>query len=407
LLFQTLDDKQECVGVYFGGELLFGSENLPSNLTATWKYAPYLSAESGIEYASLYAQGKTISDMCPDHLNQDWEKILKTMLAHQRALRIGQVSLGENCLWEVIPEAVLKEFCEVRNLITEHVLKNLPRPLNYDLLLSINKMIEKIRHQKLNIDTSVLKNEISDPVTQTFVKKVKKMRPEVVYNLFGTKTGRLATHTNTFPILNIKKEFRKILKPNNDFFVELDFNGAELRVLLALLGHAQPPGDVHEWNLKNVFQPGTTRDEAKTAFFAWLYGSRDPKLSKYSKSLEAFYDKSSLLDKYWDQQSITTEYGRNIPCDAHHALNFLIQSTSSDITLSQMVKINDLLEKWETKTKIAFTVHDSVVLDFSIEDRYLLGDIRSLMSATRWGNFEVGMEIGKDYGNMKKMRGDV
>jgi DNA polymerase I-like protein with 3'-5' exonuclease and polymerase domains len=88
-------------------------------------------------------------------------------------------------------------------------------------------------------------------------------------------------------------------------------------------------------------------------------------------------------------------------------LNFLIQSTSSDITLSQMVKINDLLEKWETKTKIAFTVHDSVVLDFSIEDRYLLGDIRSLMSATRWGNFEVGMEIGKDYGNMKKMRGDV
>ncbi len=407
MLFQTLDDKQECVGVYSQGEMAFGGENLPSNLTATWKYAPYLRDISGIEYANLYAQGKAIEEMCPESLKDDWDDITKVMKAHSRALGIGQVSLRDNCLWEMIPEAVLKEFCEVRNQITEHILETHPRPLNYDFLLSVTRVIEKIRHQKLNLYLPALKEDISDPIVLAFAKKIKNTPPEIVYNLFGTRTGRLATRPGTFPILNIKKEYRKIIRPNNDFFVEIDFNGAELRVLLALLGHEQPTGDVHQWNLENVFGEGVTRDQAKTAFFAWLYGSKDPKLAKFSKSLEKFYDKEALLDEYWDRKNVTTEYFRKIACDAHHALNFLVQSTSADLTLEQMVKIDDLLEKWGTRTKIAFTVHDSVVLDFSLEDRYLLGEIKTIMQTTPWGKFEVGMEIGRDYGNMKKMKDNL
>ena len=40
MLFQTLDDKRECVGVYCDGVLEFGS--IPKNLTKTWSYSNFL-----------------------------------------------------------------------------------------------------------------------------------------------------------------------------------------------------------------------------------------------------------------------------------------------------------------------------------------------------------------------------
>ena len=36
MIFQTLDDKSECVGVYVDGKLNFDS--IPTGLTKTWKY---------------------------------------------------------------------------------------------------------------------------------------------------------------------------------------------------------------------------------------------------------------------------------------------------------------------------------------------------------------------------------
>jgi len=41
LLFQTLDDKKECVGFYQSGELSFDGE-LPTSLSRTWGYSAFL-----------------------------------------------------------------------------------------------------------------------------------------------------------------------------------------------------------------------------------------------------------------------------------------------------------------------------------------------------------------------------
>ena len=51
--------------------------------------------------------------------------------------------------------------------------------------------------------------------------------------------------------------------PQNDWFLELDYNAAEVRTLLALSGKDQPEEDIHEWNIKNIYDGDLTREEAK------------------------------------------------------------------------------------------------------------------------------------------------
>ena len=76
------------------------------------------------------------------------------------------------------------------------------------------------------------------------------------------------------PILTLNRSLRHAIKPQNDYFLELDFNGAEVRTLLGMLGSPQPVNDVHDFHLTNVFNSLVSREQAKTLFFSWLYGSR-------------------------------------------------------------------------------------------------------------------------------------
>ena len=101
------------------------------------------------------------------------------------------------------------------------------------------------------------------------IKKIKKSDNCISYDIFGTKTGRLSTKKNSFPIMTLNKSYRAILKPKNDLFLELDYNAAELRTLLALSGHTQPDQDIHEWNMKNVYGDRLNREESKKRIFSF------------------------------------------------------------------------------------------------------------------------------------------
>ncbi len=165
------------------------------------------------------------------------------------------------------------EYCQIKNQITDYVISESPKPANYKHLVAVNTMIRDIESQPLDINMDSILPRVSDIKVSNFVKRIKSCDKAIRYNLFGTVTGRLTTRKNSFPILTMSKDHRQVLKPSNDCFIELDYNGAELRVLLALLGYDQPKHDVHQWNLDNVFENKVTRAEAKTLFFAWLYGS--------------------------------------------------------------------------------------------------------------------------------------
>ena len=266
MLFQTLDDKKECVGVYYNGVLEF--DDLPQNITKTWSYSNFLE-DLDVNYASIYCSGKSIDEICPAHLINDWERVTNRLKSFMRANRIAKVSLEENCFFDLTPERFLKEYCEVKNKICEWVFKNYDRPQNYDHLVQIQKVLADIKYKKVNFDEKVLTSFWTDNKAKLLHNKFKGRDVYCNYNLFGSVTGRLTLHKHSLPILNMKKEHRASIKPNNDFFIELDYNAAEARVVLALSDLEQPDQDIHQYHADSLYN--CSRAEAKVRFFSWLY----------------------------------------------------------------------------------------------------------------------------------------
>ena len=104
MIFTSLDDKQECVGVYVNGELHF--DGLPSPLTKTWKYAGWHPPE-GIEYGWFYTDGQPLGQVCPEHLQERLASVEKKLRASMKALQIARISFREHCLFYLIPRDFL------------------------------------------------------------------------------------------------------------------------------------------------------------------------------------------------------------------------------------------------------------------------------------------------------------
>ncbi len=396
MLVQTLDDKQHCVGIYNDGKLIYNCEEFDFDaVTATWNYNP-LFAQNGTVIASLLVPGKTLDEVCPDFLRHRWAAINARLRAFYKSFATSKISLDINCFYDLVPQRFLLEYCEIKNKITQYVIETYAKPANYDFMRNLAKLTYEIRQNKLNIDYSEIARESHRLKVRNFIKKSKYIKPYISYNMYGTKTGRMTTRKGYFPILTLDGDYRSILKPSNDYFVELDFNAAELRVLLGLSGKKQPVEDLHLWNLKNIFRNIGTRDQAKKRIFSWLYNpqSKDHLPSKY-------YDREGILRKYWNGQVVVTPMKRAIQADKHHALNYLIQSTTSDIVLSRTFKIADKLK--DKNSFISFTLHDSIIIDFDDDERELVGELLDVFSQTPFGKFKVNVSAGKSYGDMRRI----
>ena len=392
MFFQSLDEKENCAAIFLDGKLYY--DDLPTDLTKTWNYSSFLKNQD-IEYVSLFCEGKTLDEICPEHLREEWCKINVTLRSMYRALVEAKISLDDNCFYDMVPERFLLEYCDIKNKITEHAFKSHKKPENYEFLLDLTKLVTKIKHQSLRIDLDPLKNRMAEYKVRQFYKKMSGLKPYIKYNIYGTKTGRLTTNKSSFPILTLDKAYRSILKPKNDWFFELDYNAAELRMLLALSDCEQPIEDLHAWNQK-VLGGDLSREEVKRSIFGWLY-------NPYARNeeFENTYNRDIIKKKYWDGTHVNTLFNRCIEADEYHSLNYIIQSTFSDLLLRQAIKIDNIIEG--RKTKIAFMIHDSIVLDIAEEDTDLLNEIYHGFADTELGTFKTSAKAGRNFGDLKEL----
>lgn len=394
MLFQLMDNKTDCAGTYIDGSFVW--DKIPDGVSKTWAYSEHLYGRD-IDYANLLVGGRSLNDVCPDHLSDRWQAAEKRLKSHYRALNTSKIDLNDVCFYDVVPQRHLQDYFDAKNEITAWIFDNVEVPKHYQLLKRIQMATKELRRHPVNLNSfAIYCISAEDQKAKQLYDQFGDRTPYVDYDIFGTITGRLTTKRDSFPILNLKKELKVHVRPNNDVFLELDFNAAEVRTMLALQGHKQPEEDIHEWNIRNVFKKDISREEAKTNLFAWLYNEE-------STSIKSdFYNRESLREEYYRDGKIETPFGRTIDAPVRKALNYLLQSASSDNTLDRFCKISNFLRA--TRSHVAFVVHDSVVIDMHKDDRFLIPELVSMFGDTRLGRFKVNCSIGKNLGKMKEFK---
>ena len=70
MYFEVIDNKFDCFGFYRKGVI---EHHPPDTLDKhyCWTYNPVMKDYTNIEYVSLYCEGKSITDVCPDELKDD------------------------------------------------------------------------------------------------------------------------------------------------------------------------------------------------------------------------------------------------------------------------------------------------------------------------------------------------
>ena len=154
-------------------------------------------------------------------------------------------------------------------------------------------------------------------------------------------------------MLTLARKNRAIVKPHNDLLLSFDYNGAEVRTFLELANQEQPEGDIHQWNIENIFESNLTRDEAKTIFFAWLYNpdsteikcemyNREKILDKYIKCGYNYYYILENFMNEWDRSPVLDETVETSNELKSFLVNYVGNKTNpenNDVTVDHIVKV--------------------------------------------------------------------
>ncbi|MAH44410.1 hypothetical protein CMI37_01180 [Candidatus Pacearchaeota archaeon] len=398
MYFQSIDDKEKCVGIYQDGKLIFDIDTSTPLIGAerTWKYSGSIVNED-VEYAWLVGSGRALGEMCPPSLQEDFERSAAKMRAFKKTFELAKINFAEHCFFDLVPHDFLVKFLHLKNEITKHVFETHEKPNNYSHLARAHQLLYKIKNQRVNLNTNNCRGIFTKSVYRASANRLMNGPRNIDYNLFGTVTGRLATHTNSFPILTMSKQLRQLQKPHNDWFMSLDYNGAELRTALNLSGQEQPPYDIHAWNMENVLPKGAVsdRETAKTIFFSWLYQAESTSID------EKMYQRSAIVDKYYDDEYVHTPLGRKIKVDKRKAFNYIIQSTTADLVIDRAIEIDEYLK--EHKSFVSHLVHDEVVIDLAADERHLAPEIKEIFSNNKLDKYLVNVNAGSDYYNLEKL----
>lgn len=385
--FQVLEKSEENFTIFVNQNIEIVKE-LPGNLNKSINYHPSLKDIQNCEFSEIYVHGNNHKDYMPDLLKKRFNKINNRIEAYYRSYYSTNTMVHDMSIIDLIPIKLLTEYCSIRQQASNFILKTKKKPKNYNLLLKILKVVSDIDQQKLNIDYKKA-NHLIHPR----LKNLHSFRKHVYYNPWVGITGRMGLKEGSFPITNWPKKLRGILKPNNHYFVEFDLNAAEIRTALALSGQIQPDIDIHEWHNQEKFNGEMSRSDIKIDFYSWFYNHK-----KYDHEYEKYYDRHKLKENHYRNGHVYTVFDRVIKCSEDKWFSYLIQSTASDLFFHRLYEIWKIL--LHCKTKIAFAMHDSVILDVHEDDIELLPQIKQIFSQTFLGDFLVNCSWGFNYGEM-------
>jgi len=265
---------------------------------------------------------------------------------------------------ELIPISKHYEYCEnIYNVVKPYLLKNTD---------AMNKAIEvffKIEKEGIKLDKTCFIKYHENHLTPHF--SVKQGRIYTSYNLY-TLTGRPSNSFNgvNFAALNKENGERTCFIPENDLFIEIDFQGYHPRLI----------GELAEWyfpNDRNTYEIlgqllGVTQQEAKELTFKQLYGGvwSEYKDKPFFKQVDIFVD--DLWNTIQYSGRIETPSGKIFKLkdidnpNPQKVLNYYIQNYETSQNVTQFYSLFN--EFKSLKSRIILYTYDSVLIDVSREE---------------------------------------
>lgn len=219
------------------------------------------------------------------------------------------------------------------------------------------------------------------------------------YNLYTTTSRPSNTFNGTnFAALNKDSGERTCYVPENDKFIEMDFQGYHPRLIGELVGFEFPKDrNTYEY-LGEIL--GVSQQEAKELTFKQLYGGV---WAEY-QSKPFFKDVIKYIDDMWDTfsygKSFTTQNKIFIPdqldnINPQKLFNYVIQSAETSTNVELLELVLGLLR--DKKTKIVLYTYDAFLFDYSEEDKGILQQIVDVLE------YPVTIKQGKSYHGLEKI----
>ena len=284
---------------------------------------------------------------------------------------------------EIIPLMTHKEYCnEVCDRILDFLSKDLKTLMNDDSWFADGGSIDPIK-AFYNIEKQGIK--VTDDVCDIFDIRVKKhISDSKLYSQYNllTTTGRPSNAFGTVNFAALPPEKRKAFIPENDYFVDFDFDAYHLRLIGNLVGFSFSAGgwegkSVHEYFANHY---GCSYDEAKQKTFQILYGG----IRDEHRKLSPFFNKTYVyINKKWNEINThncvyTDIYRRKLlfknyeDLNRNKLFNYLIQAYETEMNIKKILDIQDyLLGKHGyrvKKTKLVLYGYDSFLFDFAEQD---------------------------------------
>jgi hypothetical protein len=217
------------------------------------------------------------------------------------------------------------------------------------------------------------------------------------YNLYTT-TSRPSNTFNSvnFAALNKDDGERMCYQPENDMFIEMDFQGYHPRLIGKLIGFDFPK-DKNTYDVLGELL-GVDKQAAKELTFKQLYGGV---WSEY-QSKPFFKNVNMFIDDMWDTYQYSKLYtttNKIFPDTTEitpaKLFNYIIQSTETSTNVMLLEKVLDYLKG--KKTKIVLYTYDAFLFDYSKEDGDILQDIVDLLE------YPVTIKQGNTYHGLTKI----
>jgi len=219
------------------------------------------------------------------------------------------------------------------------------------------------------------------------------------YNLYNTTSRPSNTYNSiNFAALNKDDGERNCYKPENDKFIEIDFQGYHPRLIGEMIGF-EFPKDRNTYELLGELL-GVSQQEAKELTFKQLYGGV---WSEYQDK-PFFKEVAMYVDDMWD----TYQHDRHIKTEnkifirdqldkitPQKLFNYIVQSkeTSTNVELLELV-LNYLKDK---KTKIVLYTYDAFLFDYAKEDGNILPELINILE------YPVSIKQGTSYHGLTKI----